>query len=144
MRRIKRMRPKEVFISHAHQDRKFVAKLTELLRNHGIRYWYSARHILGAQQWHDEIGKALARCDWFMVVLSPHAVKSEWVRHECLYALNDTRYVGRIVPVLYKKCRWRRLSWTLRAFQWVDFSDDTDSARRDLLRTWGIHVISDR
>ena len=77
MRGPEKRRPREVIISHAHQDRRLVAKPTKLLQMHRIEYWYSPKHILGAQQWHDEIGTALARCDWFLLVLSPHAVKSK-------------------------------------------------------------------
>jgi hypothetical protein len=39
-------------------------------------------NIRGAQQWHDEIGTALKRCDWFLLVLSPQSVRSMWVKHE--------------------------------------------------------------
>jgi len=140
MRRPHKVRPHEVFISHAHQDRAFVAKLIKVLQKHQIKYWYSPKHIVGAQQWHDEIGKALARCDWFLVILSPHAVKSKWVGHECLYALNDDRYAERIVPVLYQECRWKKLSWTLKGLQWVNFTQDYQTACSDLLKIWGIRV----
>jgi hypothetical protein len=137
---VRRKRPREVFISHAHQDRAFVARLIRLLRSHRIRYWYSPKHIVAAQQWHDEIGEALARCDWFLLVLSPSAVRSEWVSHEYLFALNDNRYAGRIVPVLLKQCRWRKLSWTLREFQWVDFTKNQRLANRQLLKSWGVNA----
>jgi len=140
MRKPGNPRPREIFISHAHQDVAFVAKLIEILREHRLKYWYSPKHIVGAQQWHDEIGKALARCDWFLIVLSPDAMKSKWVCHEYFYALNDNRYEGRIVPVLHKPCRWKRISWTLRRFQWVNFQQDHDAASRELLRTWGLHA----
>lgn len=131
--------PKEVFISHAHQDRAFVRKLTRLLQRHRIKFWFSPKHIVGAQQWHDEIGKALERCDWFLVVLSPNAVKSKWVGHEYFYAFNDDSRQGKkIVPVLYKNCQWKRLSWTLRKFQWVDFRQNYSLACSELLKTWGI------
>jgi hypothetical protein len=137
MKRTKRL-PREVFISHAHQDRIFIAKLTRIFRRHNIKYWYSPKHIVGGQQWLDEIGNALARCDWFLVVLSPHAARSKWVQYECSYALNDNRYTKRIVPVLHKSCNWRRLSWTLKAFQWVNFRQNHQAATRDLLKTWGL------
>ena len=132
----RKARPREIFISHAHQDRAFVVKLTQSLQRQRLKYWYSPKHIVGAQQWHDEIGKALARCDWFLIVLSPSSVKSKWVGHEYLYALDDDRYKGRIVPVLFKTCQWKTLSWTLRKFQWVDFRQDYRAACRDLLKVW--------
>jgi hypothetical protein len=64
----------------------------------------SKANIQGAQQWHDQIGTALRRCDWFLLVLSPQSVQSRWVKHELIYALQENRYRERIIPVLYKTC----------------------------------------
>ena len=69
---------REVFLSHSSQDREFVVRLARVLKRHKIRYWYSATHIVAAKQWHDEIGRALSRCDWFLVVLTPNSVRSQW------------------------------------------------------------------
>ncbi len=130
--------PAEVFLSHATADRKFADDLAGVLRAHGVPVWYSRTNLVGAQQWHDEIGHALARCDAFVVVLSPDAVGSQWVRLEFLYALTDRRYRERIVPVLLRPCATRELSWTLDAIQRVDFTADVDQGYRDLLRVWGL------
>lgn len=61
--------PEEVFLSHASQDEAFATELAAELRRHNVPVWYSATNIVGAQQWHDEIGSALDRCDWFVVIL---------------------------------------------------------------------------
>ena len=74
--------PNEVFLSHSSADRAFVARLANVLRSHGIPVWYSDTDIRGAQQWHDEIGSALKRCDWLVLILSPDAVASKWVKSE--------------------------------------------------------------
>lgn len=131
-------KPKELFLSHSTYDRSFVTRLTQVLKQHRIRYWYSATHIRGAKQWHDEIGKALGRCDWFVVVLTPRAVGSKWVKRELLYALNSDRYNERIVPLLRKPCRHSQLSWTLDEYQFVDFTSDFDAGCTQLLRIWRI------
>jgi len=136
MRRSRFRRPKEVFLSHAHGDRRFLSRLVAMLRCHGIPFWYSKTHLIGAQQWHDEIGRALARCDWFLVVLSPQATKSEWVKRELVFALNERRYRGKIVPVLFKSCNYNRLSWTLGEFQIVDFTNNFEEGARKLLKVW--------
>lgn len=136
MRRTRIRRPKELFLSHAHADRVFLRRLTAVLNNCGIPYWYSRAHLIGAQQWHDEIGRALARCDWFLVVLSPAATKSEWVKREFVYALNERRYKGKIIPLLRSPCNYNRLSWTLGEFQMVDFSNDFDEGCKNLLKVW--------
>jgi len=129
-------RPREVFLSHAGKDRRFAGKIARLLRNVGIPVWYSRTNIHGAAQWHDEIGKALGRCDWFVLILTPHAVDSMWVKRELVYALNNRRYENKIVPLLRKPCRHARLSWALQEFQFVDFSKDFDKGCRALLRVW--------
>ncbi|MGZ8845185.1 MAG: toll/interleukin-1 receptor domain-containing protein [Pyrinomonadaceae bacterium] len=131
--------PNEVFLSHAHEDRQFADAWAEVVRGHGIPVWYSKTNILGAQQWHDEIGAALQRCDWFALVLSPHAVESQWVKRELLYALDHKRYDKKIIPRMYQGCDYEeRLSWTLSIFQMVDFTGTPDEGYVELLRIWGL------
>lgn len=130
--------PREIFLSHASADRRMAQRLAEMLRKHGVPVWYSQTNLLGAQQWHDEIGVALARCDWFLLLLSPSATRSRWVRHELFYALRSERYDKRIIPLRYRKCNIEKLSWTLDGFQAVNFSGKFATGSRSLLRTWGI------
>ncbi|HEY7611006.1 MAG TPA: toll/interleukin-1 receptor domain-containing protein [Alphaproteobacteria bacterium] len=133
----RRRRPREVFISHSARNRSFVELLARTLRRHRIRYWYSVRHIAGAKQWHDEIGRALKRCDWFIVVLSPQAVRSKWVKRELLYALQRDDFQERIIPLVYRSCNKDELSWTLSSLENVDFRGNLAKGFRDLFRIWG-------
>jgi hypothetical protein len=82
---------REVFLSHASQDHAKARRLRDLLVAHSVPVWFSPHHIRGAQQWQDEIGEALAPCGWFMVMLTPYAVKSMWVKRELSYALIEKR-----------------------------------------------------
>jgi len=132
------MLPQEIFLSHSDKDRRFATELVSVLRNHGLPVWYSRTNIRGAQQWHDEIGSALKRCDWFVVVLSPHSVKSIWVKRELLFALQQPHYVDKIVPIMFQQCDYEKLSWTLSIFQFVDFTQSFDDGCRHLLRIWGL------
>jgi hypothetical protein len=132
------MLPQEIFLSHSSLDKDFADSIAETLRNHGIPVWYSQTNILGAQQWQDEIGEALRRCDWFIIILSPHSVESMWVKRELMFALNDNKFADRIVPLLYSPCQYDTLSWTLSLFQMINFADSLESGFRELLRTWGI------
>jgi hypothetical protein len=125
----------ELFLSHSHKDRVFVVKLTRFLQNKKVSFWYSETAIRGAKQWHDEIGKSLRRCNWLVVVLSPHSVKSKWVKHELLFALNDRRYNERIVPLLLKACKHEQLSWTLSSFEFVDFTKTFANGCRELMKS---------
>jgi hypothetical protein len=132
------MEPHEVFLSHSDRDRPFVTRIATILRRHGIPVWYSRTNIRGAQQWHDEIGAALRRCDWFVLILSPNAVESVWVKRELLFSLQQNRFADRIIPALYQPCDYERLSWTLSLLQMVDFTQPFDQGCRDLLRVWGV------
>lgn len=132
------MLPKEVFLSHSSKDREIATEIAEVIRSHGIPVWYSKTNIVGAQEWHDEIGAALKRCNWFVLVLSPSALRSAWVKNELLFALNQRRFKNRIVPLLYKSCKYERLSWTLSNFQIIDFRESSQDGYRELLRVWGL------
>ncbi len=127
---------REAFLSHASRDHVKARRLREVLVSHGIPVWFSPHHIRGAQQWQDEIGTALTRCDWFLVLLTPRAVKSMWVKRELVYVLSEERYIGRIVPLLFEPCDFRALSWTLPQFQFIDFTEDYWQACDKLLRVW--------
>jgi hypothetical protein len=130
--------PNEVFLSHSSLDRQFANDLAAVIRRHGIPVWYSQTNILGAQQWQDEIGAALQRCDWFAIILSPQSAGSMWVKRELSYALQQNRFENKIVPIAYQPSDYDRLSWTLSLFQMVDFSRTPEAGYVDLLRVWGL------
>lgn len=132
------MQPNEAFLSHSSHDHTFVERVATVTRAHGVPVWYSATNILGAQQWHDEIGAALSRCDWFLLVLSPNSVESMWVKRELSYALQQNRFENRIVPLLHLDCDYSRLSWVLPSIQLIDFRSDEEHGFQQLFRLWGL------
>jgi TIR domain len=136
-------RPSEVFLCHSSKNAAFTRRLAMILTAHGVASFLSKENIRGAQAWHDELGAALGRCDWFLVVLSPHSVKSKWVKYGLVYALQQKRYEGRIIPLLRRTCNIVALSWTLPALQSVDFRKDFQQGCKDLLAIWGLRNESD-
>jgi hypothetical protein len=134
--------PTEVFLSHSHHDKRFMLRVADELRRHGVRTWHSDHNIIGAQQWLDEIGKALERCDWFIVILTPAAVESRWVKHELMAALNDVKYDERIVPLLVRQCSYRVLAWPVGNLQMVPFKPRKfTEGMRELLRIWNLDYL---
>jgi len=93
---------RKVFLSHASTDRAFVLRLVKILKQNQVSFWYSETDIQGAKQWHDEIGRALTKCNWFLLVLTPNSIHSPWVKRELLFALEQKRYNEKIIPLLYK------------------------------------------
>jgi hypothetical protein len=132
------MLPSEVFLSHSSVDRATADHVVQVLRRHHVPVWYSPSEIVGAQQWHDEIGAALDRSDWFVVLLTRASVESMWVKREMVFALQQDRYQNHIVPLLVEPCDFARLSWVLPSLQIIDLQAGFDEGCRQLLRLWGI------
>ena len=80
----------------------------------------------------------LAVTGWFLVILSPSAVKSKWVKHELNYALRHSQYDETILPIAYRESDYEALSWMLENFQMVDFTKGFEEGCRALLRVWGV------
>jgi len=107
-----------------------------LLRQHSIAAWYSGDDIASASVWERTIRQGLASCDWFLVVLSPDAIRSEWVQAEVQWAMDHRK--ERIVPVLARACDPSDLHLQLIRYQYVDFANGGDEARAKLLAVWGV------
>lgn len=131
------MSPTEVFLSHSSANRQVAQRLADVLTHHGVPIFYSPQDIMGAQQWQNEILSALQRCDWFLVLLSPDAITSMWVKREVSFALQDKRYEDRIVPLKYRDSDLKSLQW-LTLFQMINFNGTFSDGCRDLLKIWGI------
>lgn len=127
---------REVFLSHAGKDHAKARRLKAVLAAHDVPVWFAPHHIAGAQKWQDEIGAALDRCDWFMVLLTPSATKSMWVKREVEYAMNQERFEGQIIPLNFKACDSKHLSWVLPQIQTIDFTKDFWHGWEKLLHIW--------
>ena len=132
------MIPNEVFLSHSNLDQDFVTNLANMLRHHGIPVWYSQTNIIGAQQWHDEIGPALRRCDWFLLVLSHNSVASMWVKRELIFTLQQNRFENRIVPYFIRIVTLRVFLGCYLAFRLLISKEPFEESCRELLRIWGL------
>ena len=124
-----------VFVSSASADRRFVERqLLPLLRQNSIRPWYARDKIRSAEIWERSIRKGLKSSDWFLVVLSPHAIQSEWVEAEVQWAIRHRQ--GRIVPVLIGECDPADLNLQLIRIQHIDCRLDWSAASASLLSVW--------
>lgn len=109
-----------IFVSHAEEDRAFAEKVVAELRDHGFNPWISSMNLAGSDEWQREIGRALSRCDWFLLIGSRSCYRSKWVKRELSYAFRNDRYNGRILPILKNSCDLQRLAWPLLGIQYID------------------------
>jgi class 3 adenylate cyclase len=100
LKRLTPDRPTRVFLSHNQRDREFVElRIREPLASRGVETWYAEQDIIPGDDYIRRIQDGLLKCDWMLVVLTEHAIASDWVRAEVNTALRDPRFRGRVLPV---------------------------------------------
>jgi len=116
-----------VFISHAGKDQAYAETVGRELTEAGLRVW-EPDQVQAGENWALEAGKALARADAIVVLLSPESVGSEWVRREIEFAISSPRLKDRLIPVLVRPTR--EVPWILRELpQWLEARDPVAAAR---------------
>jgi hypothetical protein len=86
----------------------------------------------------ENIRQALSECDWFLVVLSPHSLASDWVKQETDQAMSDPRYYNKVIPVLAEPCDWKSLHEHIGRYQLFDYVQHPREAEARLLRHLGV------
>jgi hypothetical protein len=86
-----------IFISYSHgPDGAYVERLAAYLTNTGVPVWYD-REIISGDRWESVIQSQIAACAAFIVVMTPDAEASSWVKREIARA----EELGKvIVPLL--------------------------------------------
>ena len=96
--------PKDIFISYSRRDQEFVTRLASDLNAQVAGVWFDQSAIQLGQRWHDEIMDGIRECKAFILVLSPDAMESRYVREE----VNKASELGKtIFPVIYRPATWR-------------------------------------
>ena len=107
----------KVFISHAHTDEPLVNKIAATLEEAGLEVWDATREILFGDNWADKVAQALQESEAMVVLLTPDALRSNWVRWEVGYALGEPGYARRLIPVVVgdpNELPMENVPWILR------------------------------
>ena len=109
----------KLFISYAHLDSKTVVDITNELREAGYEVWMDVSGIQGGDLWVEEITQGIIDCDFFLLFISQHSVKSDHVRRELDIAFEETK---KVLPIRLEKVdyptRWR---YQLAGIQYIDY-----------------------
>ncbi len=125
----------KVFISHCTTNRSSVEeRVVAPLSRNGIDMWFAEKDIQTSEEWERSIVRALEECDWFLVVMTPAAAESRWVRSEVHWAFNERP--SRIVPALANDCRLTDFHLMMNQIQHIDFRVDVEQATAQLLKIW--------
>lgn len=93
----------EIFISYSRRDQEFVTRLASDLNTQVAGVWFDQSSIQLGEKWRDEIMEGIRDCKAFILVLSPDAMASRYVREE----VNKALELGKtIFPVIYRPADW--------------------------------------
>ena len=91
----------QVFISYSRKDLVFVERLAKDLIAADLEVWYDLKGLEVGNRWTKEIQSAIRQSQYFIIVLSPNSVESEWVENEFLLARNLNL---KIIPLQVRSC----------------------------------------
>jgi TPR repeat protein len=115
------------FISYSREDSEFAFRLAQDLRAAGANVWLDQLDISPGRPWDNAIEDALMGAPQMLIILSPSSAKSDNVRNEISFALDQGKI---IVPVLYKDCV---VPLRLQRSQRIDFRADYAAGLAHLL-----------
>lgn len=126
----------KVFISHSSKDKAFVDRLVSDLASHSIPVWFDKLDLPVGASVPGSINEGIAQSRYFLIVLSPAAVESTWVREELNASLMKQVTLGGtfILPVLFQDCAVPPL---LAHRRYADFRSDYTEGLQALLAVWG-------
>ena len=107
VRRPARRQAPRVFISHSHEDKRFVRSLAARLRRNRIKVWIDEAEIQHGDSLIEKLRAAIDRVDILLAVISPASIRSRWVQKEIDIAMNQEikRRKVKVIPVLRKSCK---------------------------------------
>ena len=132
-----------IFISHSHIDNEFGTRLAQdLSRVLGDEsaVWYDVLGGLhGGDTWWEKILEELTARKVFIVVLSPEAIQSPWVRDEInlAWSQKNSREGKQIIPLLYRECKVRADLNTLQVISFLN-PKTYETAFKEVLMTLGL------
>lgn len=115
----------KVFLSHSHLDKPFVEKLRQDLEKLGIDTWYDQKDMVIGDIVSESISEGIKESSFFLIVVSPNSVRSNWVKNELDEAYEALITGGkRILPVLIGNLADSEIPQRLKKHKYADFRDE--------------------
>ena len=122
----------QIFISYSRKDIKFARRLASNLEEAGFDVWWDISDLKGGDDWVRFIPAAIEASQYFVVLLSPDSIQSEWVAKEYTYAIVKRK---KIVPAMIRPSA---VPFALQTINYVNFTtDDYETGLNNLLVALG-------
>lgn len=127
--------PHQIFISYANQDSEIAQRLASDLKANNWKTWIASESIRPGEKWNDAINRGLFECGKFLLLLTPHALASTYVRDETNAVIH---YKSRgekidILPIQIKSISEIELPWNWLTYQRLPFPNDYEAGFETLL-----------
>ena len=127
---------RQVFISHDTEDAAFAHRVARDLHGAGGQVWIAPDNIQPGESWVDAIERGLKQSTDMVIVLTPAALASQWVKKETeIGIMRERRGQMRLIPLMVQRCDVPLL---LSSYQMVSFRQDYDAGMRKLVRMLGL------
>ncbi len=116
----------QIFLCHAHQDKKQVKTIYQRLSAAGFKPWMDTFDLVGGEPWQPAIEKAIRNSNFFLACLSKETInKRGFVQREIKAALDIWLEMLPgdiyIIPLRLEECD---VPESLSRYQWVDYFDN--------------------
>src|SRR5690242_14844449 len=120
----------QIFLSYSRRDTQFMQLILQTLRVAGFQVWVDINLTPGTPSWASEVEKALDNTRCVVVLLSPSAKKSEWVKRELEYA--HLRKI-RIFPILVRGTARESIPLSVAGTHYIDLRKEENTGLRNLI-----------
>lgn len=135
MIKLESIRGRMIFISYNSNNRDFAEKLANDLKLSGLSIWWDEWEIGVGDSIIQKVSEGIDNSGYLIVILSPHSVKSNWVKRELgsalMKQLSDERGI-RILPALIADCE---IPLLIREIRRADFRTDYQKGLNEILKT---------
>ena len=116
----------KVFISHSHKIPRWPPGFQGLCAKTVWRSGDPDADVFPGDNWAEKAARALEESHAVVLLLTPAAVNSPYVRREIEYALGAKRYSNRLIPVAIgarEELPADSIPWIVRRMPWVELED---------------------
>jgi hypothetical protein len=105
----------KIFISYSRHDTLIAQSIADVLEEHGYSPWLDINIKVG-QDWQSEIVQEINSSDIMILLMSPDALRSQWIQREYLIFLNNQKP---LIPIIIRELDYSNIPSELRAIQWL-------------------------